>query len=162
MGWFKNKLQRPMDKRAERRILGKPCEGKPPARFDERGRRWKSAAPPTLRAPVNAVLKQGTNRGEPIGDRREWCSLQDHLGRYRPLQISEYGGLAKAHAAGGAKSGTAILAVTVTDQRMEACATFPHRNTANLPNHPYLSAIPSCPLRVPLQAQRMSLPYLRP
>jgi hypothetical protein len=37
MGWFENKLQRPMDKRAERRILGKPCAEKPLSRFDERG-----------------------------------------------------------------------------------------------------------------------------
>ena len=60
----------------------------------------------------------------------EWRYDKDHLGRYSPLQISEHGGLAKAHAAGGAQSGTAILAVTVTDHRLEACATFPHRNTA--------------------------------
>jgi hypothetical protein len=38
--------------------------------------------------------------------------------------------MGEARAAGGAQSGTAILAVTVTDHRLEACATFPHRNTA--------------------------------
>ena len=49
------------------------------------------------------------------------------------LEISEHGGWVEARAAGGDQSGTAILAVTVTDHRLEACATFPHRNTANLP-----------------------------
>ena len=58
------------------------------------------------------------------------CYDKDHLGRYSPLQISEHGGLAKAHAAGGAQSGTAILAVTVTDHRLPACDWGLARNLA--------------------------------
>ena len=69
----------------------------------------------------------------------QWRSLKNHLGRYPPLKISEKGGWVEGRTAGEAQRGTAILAVTVTNHRLEACAPFlrrrpmgnlPHRDTA--------------------------------
>jgi hypothetical protein len=48
------------------------------------------------------------------------------------LEISEHGGWVEARAAGGDQSGTAILAVPVTDHRLEACATFGLRTVEEL------------------------------
>jgi hypothetical protein len=63
--------------------------------------------------------------GKPPGIPRGITESASASDRHNPdRRISEWGALRYSRAVGGDQRGTAILAVTVTDQRLEACATF--------------------------------------